>query len=347
MYKSLIRPVPFYGAMVFFLVGGLLSFVFLQKSYQKFRPAVAEKMSVQGPVCEVISTRLGGYEFVRPLLYVDKACESPDLIGIKAEIEKTIADYNKSGLVTSVSVFVRDFDHSNWISINDEGAYHPGSLYKIPVMFAWLHQADKDPALMHKKFLFEGVKNRSLPVQNYLPERTLKIGQSYTLTELLERMIVYSDNLSQWVLFDNLPKSAIEQALIDLGIGSPLPSTDENQILITAHSFSNFMKALVNGSYLSLEHSEYALSLLAKCDFKEGFVKGLPEGTKIAHKFGEVNDQKNFELHEMSVIYIKKRPYLLTVLSKGTDGKVLPGLLGAISHTMYEQISKLNKQEPL
>ena len=340
MRKTLSQPVPIYGALVLFLVGGLLSFVIMRLQYRTPQSAVSEK-SVTAADCEITATRMGGYKFVRPLLYVDRACESPALNGVKAEIEKTIALYAQKAKVTSVSVFLRDFDHSNWVSINDEAQYHPGSLYKIPVLFAWLHLADKDPGLFSKTFLFDGIKDASLPTQNYIPGESLQVGQQYTLRALLEMLIVHSDNRAQWLLNQHLPKGAIEQSFIDLGIGIPMPSVEDNRIRISARSFSSFMKALVNGSYLSLQNSEYALTLLAKCSFEEGMVRGLPAGTNIAHKFGEADDEQTFELHETAIIYIKNRPYLLTVLSSGTERKALPGLLEAIAHTTYDQITKL------
>ena len=128
-----------------------------------------------------------------------------------------------------------------------------------------------------------------------------------------------------------------------MGIGVPIASEQDNRIHITARQFSTFMKALVNSSYLSQENSEFALSLLAQTEFKEGFINGLPRGTKVAHKFGEWDDQQQFELHESGIIYVKNRPYLLTIMSKGTERKALPGLLSAVTRTVYEQIGKAFK----
>ena len=343
MRNTFSQPIPIYGALVFFLAGGFLSFLMLRLQYRVVAPVSDAKAVATTADCEVTATRMGGYKFVRPLLYVDRACESPELNGVKEAIEKTIATYPEKDKLISASVFLRDFDHSNWISINDEAQYHPGSLYKIPVLFAWLHLVDQDPGLRSKTFLYEGVKDASLPEQHYIPGESLQKGQHYTLEDLLEMLIIHSDNQAQWLLNQHLPKGAIEQSFIDLGIGIPIPSAEDNRIRISARSFSSFMKALVNGSYLSLENSEYALTLLAKCSFEEGMVRGLPGGTNIAHKFGEADDQQTFELHETAIIYIKNRPYLLTILSKGTARTALPGLLGAVAHTTYDQISKLIK----
>jgi beta-lactamase class A len=341
MRKTFTKSIPIYGAVVLFLAGGLLSFLIMRLQSRTAQPPISKKGIATSVDCEVMAMRMGGYKFVRPLLYVDKACESPELIGVKAEIEKTIALYAQKDKVTSVSVFLRDFDHSNWVSINDEALYYPGSLYKIPVLFAWLHRADKDPGLLSKTFLFDGIKNGTLPVQNYIPGKSLEKGKYYTLRDLLEIMIVHSDNQAQWLLNQNLPKGAIEQSFVDLGIGIPIPASEDNRIRISARQFSTFMKALVNGSYLSLENSEFALNLLSQCSFQEGMLRGLPAGTKVAHKFGEADNEQIFDLHETAIIYIKNRPYLLTILSRGTERKVLPGLLEAITRTTYNQITNL------
>ena len=346
MRSILTKSVPLYSAFLLFLMGGLLSFVLVQQQFKHSHSGADEPITQpisRSISCDVTSTRLGGFEYIRPLLFVDKSCESPDLINIKQEIEKTIALYDKNGLVTNASVFLRDFDHSNWISIHDEAEYHPGSLFKIPMLFAWLHLADKDPALLNKSFLFDGVKDANLPVQNYEPGKSLEKGKHYTVRQLLALLILHSDNQAHWLLTQNLPQGAKEQVFIDLGIGVPIASEQDNRIHITARQFSTFMKALVNSSYLSQENSEFALSLLAQTEFKEGFINGLPRGTKVAHKFGEWDDQQQFELHESGIIYVKNRPYLLTIMSKGTERKALPGLLSAVTRTVYEQIGKAFK----
>jgi hypothetical protein len=44
------------------------------------------------------------------------------------------------------------------------------------------------------------------------------------------------------------------------------------------------------------------------------------------------------QLHESAIIYVKDKPYLLTVMTKGKDNKTLSKLIGEISSTVYKNM---------
>ncbi len=99
------------------------------------------------------------------------------------------------------------------------------------------------------------------------------------------------------------------------------------------------MSVLYSGPYLTFRNSEFATSLLTECDFKDGMVKGVPPGTKVAHKFGEWNNQAGKELHEIAIVYCNDMPYLLTVMTKGKDIHKMCDVLARLSHVTYQEMS--------
>lgn len=340
MFHLLLKPIPAYGAFVMFLSGAILTALLIPKSFNPNSTKKTVELAKASEACDVTSIRLRGFEYIRPLLYVESACESADLSTLKQEIENTLTISKKNGLVERAAVYVRDFDHAQWISIGDQETFHPGSMFKIPMLFAWLHLADQNPEILNKSFLFEGVKGEEIPVQNYVSGTSLEKGRTYTVKQLLQQLIAYSDNEALWLLKKHLPDGVMEQTFVDLGIGIPIPSAEDNRIHVTAKEISTFMRVLLNSSYLNTEHSELALHMLAQSKFKEGFLAGLPSGIKLAHKFGEWDDGQTFELHETGIIYLKNRPFLITVMSQGAARNTLPGVLSAVTRTVYEQLIK-------
>ena len=91
--------------------------------------------------------------------------------------------------------------------------------------------------------------------------------------------------------------------------------------------------------------SEKALELLSKSTFKEGLVSGTLDGVAVAHKFGERTNQLqdgtdlNKELHDCGIIYYPGDPYLLCVMTRGSDFPKLQSAISTVSHLAYGYIN--------
>ncbi len=176
--------------------------------------------------------------------------------------------------------------------------------------------------------------------KQYYTSNMIVQGKKYTVRELLRYMVSYSDNNAQQLLGKALKPTNFNHMFMDMGIGLPM---EENisQFSISPRDYSVFMKTLFNATYLGQAQSEFALSLMNDCTFKEGFVKGLPANTKVVHKFAEWDDTKSFELHESGLIYLHNKAYLLTIMTRGTTREKLPNVVASLTKTIYEQLGKL------
>jgi beta-lactamase class A len=76
--------------------------------------------------------------------------------------------------------------------------------------------------------------------------------------------------------------------------------------------------------------------------FNRGFLRGLPTATKTAHKFGEYIDTANgiVELHESGVIYIKNKPYVVTIMTRGKNLDELSVVIGKVSKLIYDEVAQ-------
>jgi beta-lactamase class A len=93
-----------------------------------------------------------------------------------------------------------------------------------------------------------------------------------------------------------------------------------------------------NAAYLNDINSEFATLLLQKCNFKEGIVSRLPNTVKVAHKYGESGNQIEQELNETAIVYLDNNPYVITVMTKGRDYKLLPQVMSEISRIVYQNM---------
>ena len=278
--------------------------------------------------------RLKGYTYVSPLVSQEPECESPRLAALKQDITGLIESEKQGGLITSASVFIKEMSSDDWTCVNPDETFMPGSLFKLPVLITILRMAENDPGFLNKKIVCDPKVLVNIP-QTYT-SKSVQAGKSYTIKELLTYMIVYSDNGATQLLNQNMNTDILIKVFTDLGLQAP--KADPRSYLtykIHTREYSIFMEALYNGSYLTINQSEYATSLLAQCNFTEGLVKGLPANVKIAHKFGEAGIGDAHELHETGIIYMNNDAYIVTVMTRGNDLKKLPLTISEISAKVY------------
>lgn len=283
--------------------------------------------------CSYNIKRLLGYEYIRPLEYAEPVSESALYASLKGKIESLINDKKSKGQLKDAAVYLRDFNKGNWMSYQGKTPFHPGSLIKVPILISYLKFEEHQPGILNAPVTFDA--GQYIPSQTF-NSKQIEVGKTYTIKELLEYMIKYSDNNATFLLKKNLNVAQFKKTFDNVGL--PVPNVMDVNYSLSAEDFSVFLKVLFNAGYLSIENSEYALKLLTECDFKDGFIKGLPAGTPVAHKFGEWGDGgTNHELHESGIIYIDGDAYILTVM---TSGKNIPDLVQSI-----QEISALFDQE--
>ncbi len=267
--------------------------------------------------------RQSGYTFISPLLLcdTDAGVTSSSLKALEQKLQAVIEKHRAAGDIDIASVFFRDPRTGTQVNINADEKYFPASLKKVPVMMAYYKKAETNPALLTTRGLLQGQQDFNAGVE-IPPALAAQYGKEYSVDELINLMIRYSDNNGFMMLSGNLGETDSKSLYDQLQIQYP---DDELSIsdFITAHQFSFFLRTLYNATYLNREYSEKALRLLSQTEFKEGLVAGVPEGMPVAHKFGVLTttgaDGKLLrELHDCGIVYNGERPYLLCVMTKSS-----------------------------
>lgn len=262
----------------------------------------------------------------------------------KYKVDGLLREKIEAGVLIDGSVYFRDLNNGMWFGINEDVAYRPASMLKVPIMIAYFKLAESNPGVLGRKITFRG--NFDLTrLQGVSPDMELTPGGVYTVDELIFRMIAYSDNNAAQLLVDNIDKSILDNVLHDLDINI---NPGDYEHMITTHSYAGFFRVLYNASYLSREFSEKALEILSRSSFSEGMLAGIPPGVPTATKFGEWGDSPDsavVQLHEFGIVYYPRRPYLLGIMTRGKRGREMEALIGEISRLVYQSVDEQQRRE--
>jgi len=164
-------------------------------------------------------------------------------------------------------------------------------------------------------------------------------GKAYTVDELLYRMIAYSDNNADFLLFHRLPEDRLLAVYKDLNVDYDPGNKADN---MSVSSYASFFRVLFNASYLNNDMSEKALKILSFPEFNGGLIAAIPPDVKVASKFGErVFVKQNAEiiqLHNVGVIYYPGRPFLLGVMTRGTNFGTQADVIRDITRLVYNEV---------
>ena len=286
--------------------------------------------------------RQGGYKYISPLLECDSFQPASLAYGeMSRNLQKLVDTDIASQKIKNASIYFRDLNNGPWFGINEKEKFSPASLLKVPLLIAYLKLAETDPASLNKKLTVHDYKETVLS-QNISPLAQVTVGKEYTVENLLEYMIKYSDNVAADTLLENMPPQDLENIYTDLNM--QIPGTLGMENFMTVIDYASFFRILYNASYLDRAMSEKALQMLTVSDFTKGLAAGLPGSIEVAHKFGErkIGDEK--QLHDCGIVYLKNNNYLLCVMTRGDDFSSMEQVIADISRQVYSDINKFTNK---
>jgi beta-lactamase class A len=313
----------------------ILTFLIFRSARQGV--AAMQEAVVPGSLTDIAVTRIlsNDYEMIRPVIFEETSGQSPSFDKLKHHLETLLNEKMNAGVVLSADVFVRKLNDGRWMKFGSGNPYPAGSLMKVPIMMAWLKMAEKNPGMLGSRLFFETPPGE-IPTQTWAG-RSIVAGKDYRISELLEYLIVESDNNAAWLLTRKMDFSVFSKLFTDLGLREP--GLSESGYSLSAQEYSRFMVVLYNSTYLSPAMSQYALRLLTRSTFARGITRNLPKGIMVAHKFGEQGQWPESDLSESAIVYGKEQPYLLTVMTHGPNLDALASLISEISDEVFHSLN--------
>lgn len=305
---------------VFFFIFGIIIGIYIRDDKNSLKILRSTKNQLTNPLldCEIYETN-----------------PNTKVNSMKKSVMRVVNDNQED--INEISVYFRDLNNGPSFGINENNKFAPASLLKVPLMIAYLKENEKNPDILDKKIIYGG--------DHYLKENlpnvdTLTPGSSYTVDNLIYRMIAFSDNLAFETLLGNIDQNTIKTVHKDLDLIYPDINTPDDYISVK--SYAGLFRVLYNSTYLNREMSDKALKYLTKSDFHLGIQAGIPKDTTTALKFGirDADGKGTMQLHDCGIIYDQKKPYLLCIMTKGDRSNKLIEMIKNISDEVYR--SNLN-----
>ncbi len=258
---------------------------------------------------------------------------------IDTNIEERI---RKSG--ADVAIAFRTLDGQTAYSFHDEESFHAASTMKIPVMIELFHQARQaklkldDPLPIKNEFhsLVDGSIYKLDPADDSETDLYKAAGQTHTLRQLCELMITASSNLATNLLIEKLGVENIRATVHSLHADgmSVLRGVEDNKAFAkglnnttTARGLLQLLDAIARGDAVDKASSRQMVEILERQKFNEGIPAGLPPGTRVAHKTGEIT-----KIHHDAAIVFAPKPFVLVILVRGlSDTKESAALIADIT----------------
>jgi beta-lactamase class A len=252
----------------------------------------------------------------------------------------------KSG--ADVGVAFRTLDGKiEWFSRADD-VFHAASTMKIPVMIELFHQVREGKLELDEplpiKNEFHSLVDASIytldPADDSETDLYKAVGQTRTLSQLCELMITISSNLATNLLVEKLGVDNIRATVHALHADgmSVLRGVEDNKAYekgmnntTTARGLLILLEAIARGQAVDPDSSRQMVEILTRQKFNEAIPAGLPSGTRVAHKTGELP-----KIHHDAAIVYAPRPFVLVILVRGlAESKDSAALMADITRRIY------------
>lgn len=250
-------------------------------------------------------------------------------LDIYTDLYNKIKDYTNEQIstkpITKFSFYFRDLNTGLWFGLNQDQEYVPASLFKLPIAITYYKDDSSENNLLDQYLTYTKEIDNKLDTQIGLQKSELVVDESYTIRELIDKMLIDSDNGAKNLLTEHINVKTMNTLFNLIQLDGPA----QNNYYISPKEYAFILRILYNGSYLGQEKSQILLTRLTQTTFNQGIRKSIPGDILVAHKFGSVNlidkdtHQKQIGFHDCGVIYYPQKPFVLCIMSSGNDQPTL------------------------
>jgi beta-lactamase class A len=252
----------------------------------------------------------------------------------------------------TVGVVFKDLGSGSTLEIKPIESFHAASTMKVPVMIELFRQIDAGALRLDQGILLVNQFGSIVDHSPYSLSRTddsdsamyKLVGTRVSVRDLIEHMITRSSNLATNALIELIGAPNANATAHRLGAENVnvLRGVEDNKAFqagmnntTTARDLAVLLEAIERGRAGSRASCDSMRAILLRQEFNDEIPAGLPPGTRVAHKTGQITAV----LHDAAVVYPDGRaPYVLVVLTRGiADEKVARQLIADISRMVYSE----------
>ena len=262
---------------------------------------------------------------------------------VRARIEALV---KSSG--ADVAVAFRTLDGRDELLMQPDVEFHAASTMKVPVMIELFRQAgtgaltlgDEIPVVNEFHSIVDGSPFKLDVTDDSDADVYKRIGRRMSLRALCEAMITVSSNFATNLIIERLGAATIQRTTNALGASGMhvLRGVEDDKAFqkglnntTTARARMTLLERIARGEAVDKTSSDEMIAILQRQHFNDRIPAGLPPGTRVAHKTGEITRIQ----HDAAIVYAP-RPYVLVVLVRGLDdAKRGSALIADISRVLY------------
>jgi beta-lactamase class A len=270
---------------------------------------------------------------------------------LRTRIERRIAAVPGA----TVAVAFRDLARGDTLFVGADERFHAASTMKVPVMVELFRQVDRGRLSLSQhlelqndfKSIVDGSAYQLSAADDSDSLVYRWVGSQVSVHDLLEHMITRSSNLATNTLIGLVGTKEANATAHSLGARDiqVLRGVEDGKAyaagmnnMTTARDLATLMAAIESGTAASRASTDSMRAILLRQEFNDEIPAGLPAGTRVAHKTGQITGH----LHDAAIVYPQRRgPYVLVVLTRGIDDeKVARSLIADISRLVYDHATR-------
>ncbi|MBI4429091.1 MAG: serine hydrolase [Ignavibacteriales bacterium] len=272
--------------------------------------------------------------------------QAPNIDQLKRDIEKEFASVQGT-----FALALTDLAGGATLLINERESFHAASTMKTPVMIEVFKQAKAGRFSLQDSLVVKNEFRSIVDSSAYsldLGEDNddsmyKKIGTGVSIRELVNHMITVSSNLATNILIDLVGPKNVTASMRALG-------AHEIQVLrgvedikafdlgmnntTNAHDLMLIFEAIGRRRVVDDKNCEEMVRILLGQKFREKIPALLPEGTKVAHKTGNITGVE----HDSGIVFLPDgRQLVIVLLSKNVkDAPAAKKAMSRVSKKIYD-----------
>ncbi len=249
----------------------------------------------------------------------------------EARLRENIEEIEKSSRASRIAVAMFDLESGLDFEYRANEWFHAASTIKIPILVGVFGAVDRGEFVLHSRL---HVRNRFLSVVDRSPYRLRSsrdansdvheaIGKMMHIQELAHHMIATSSNLATNLLVELVGIANLQATMRELGVADGVElerGVEDDKAFdaginnrVTANGLMKLLRLIAEERAFSAHLSRRILDILHSQEFNSGIPARLPEGTRVAHKTGEISTVA----HDAGVVYlVNRKPYVIVILTE-------------------------------
>jgi beta-lactamase class A len=252
-----------------------------------------------------------------------------------------------------VAVAFRTLDGQHELMIRADEAFHAASTMKVPVMIELFRQADEGKLSLDEQLPIKNEFHSIVDGSVYTldvgddsdKEVYAAVGKTMSLRRLCELLSTVSSNFAANLLIERVGVQNVRATVTRLGADGMqvLRGVEDDKAFqqgknntTTARGLMSLLQKIAEGKAVSPEADAEMVAILKRQHFNDAIPAGLPAGTAVAHKTGNIT-----KIHNDGAIVYGRAPYILVVLVRGIqDEKQSGALIASISKEVWESVQR-------